>query len=650
VPGAAASVGAAILVVAAWIGRADALEPAQRALLLRSLRESEVATVEAATGGLDSLPTLALEVELQPEIRSFHGRARLDWPNRTGTALPDLLFRLSSNGIRAGEPPRIAWTNLKITLPGGTPRDAAVRQTAATLWRITLPNALAQGARVVIEGDLEGELPQLAPKATDPAQAGLGAVSALSGTAPATGASQYGTFACGDDICTLTGFAPEIPAFIGGRFDDDEGTGIGDPTYSEPVNLLMTVVAPQPWTVVATGVETGRVPAGGGRQRSTFAIAAGREAGIVASAKFSSEESTAAGVKVRAFARKEDESSRRRVLAAAKESLATYDASFGRYPWTELEVVESGLAGGAGGVELPGMVLVASGFYRSPEGLLAMLASPKAPGGGIWTELLDFIVRHEVAHQWWHAQVGSHAQRHPWVDEPLAQWSALHATRRTKGAAAAKRARDMQIALQFQALGGFGVGDGPAARPAGAFSSQAEYAGIVYGKAPLFYEAARGLVGEKVLVEALAGVVTRMRFRRAVPDDVRGALVKAAGAAGPRMDALWRRWFEEAHGREDVGETNPVQLLGMLGLDGLGPLLGGLPQPGAKKPGGKGSRGAMPPGLTAEQQKLFEKLLGGGGADPETMLRLMREMTEQLRKLQQDDPDASDTQPDDAWP
>ena len=41
--------------------------------------------------------------------------------------------------------------------------------------------------------------------------------------------------------------------------------------------------------------------------------------------------------------------------------------------------------------------------------------------GGMTDGMLEFVVAHEVAHQWWHGLVGSDSRDHPYVDEALAQ-------------------------------------------------------------------------------------------------------------------------------------------------------------------------------------------------------------------------------------
>lgn len=580
---------------------AQALTDVERTLLRQSIRPSELKSVEAAVGGLDALALLQLEIDFDLDSRVIEGEARLDWPNTTGRALNEIVFRLSANGPTMAAP-SARFTDLKATLPGASPFAVVAKAESDTVFHVKLPSQLKPGERLVLSGRLSGALAQLADGATDPAQASL---SAFSGGGGQPDGAQYGTFACGDDICTLTGFVPQIPAFLDGAFDTAEGTGIGDATYSEPMNLLFSVVTAPDVTLAATGIELGRARTEHGRRRTSYALAAARELGLVASREFIVSEATVGEVRVRSLSLRAHKPAGIAALSAAKSALADLEKAFGPYPWVRLDIAEAALTGGAGGVELPGLALGASGFYRPLEGLLALAD----PDGRLATDILDFITRHEVAHQWWHAQVGSHAQRHPYVDEPLAQWSALLSTRRTLGAKAANRAKDLQIGMNFQALELMGQADGPVARGAAEFASSVEYAGLVYGKAPLFYEALSREIGEKAVLSALRGLVAKFRFRRATPDDLRTALVAAGGKKGARVDLLWKRWFLEAHGDEDV-HVAPSNLPGALGsLGGLGALPKGLL--------GGGGPGSIDAKALQDALKAMQELMGGSGYDDE---------------------------------
>lgn len=537
----------AILLVTA--SAASALTPDERALLERSIRKGELERVEKATGGLDTLSTISAEIHFDPAEARFSGLARLDWRNPTTHAITELPLRLAPN--TPDTPERLRLSNLAIEQPGGAATALVVREASPRLLWVTLPTPLAPGARVTVTGTLAGQLSVLAGGATEPMRASLGAM--FSGKDVD---GDYGTFSCGDGICTAASLVPDVPAVIDDAFDLGAPSAIGDGHYSEPRNVFLSVIAPSTARVSATGFEVGRVPAGQGRSRTSFALAAARDTAVVISSDFVVDTKVIDGVTVRGFSSREDRSTGQKALEAAASAIKVFDTTLGRYPWAQLDVTESALVGGAGGVELPGLALVGSGFHRPPTGLAAMAD----PTGELFTQTLRFITRHEVAHQWWHAQVGSHPQKHPYIDEPLAQWSAVIATRTADGRAMAARMREMQIAMDFKALALFGHEDGVVAREAGAFDSSLQYAGLVYGKAPLFYEAAEKLIGEERVAKSLREIVARWSFQRTTPDDLRTALKANAGAKGPAIDALWKRWFEQTHGAQDVGKFDYAEL------------------------------------------------------------------------------------------
>jgi aminopeptidase N len=83
------------------------------------------------------------------------------------------------------------------------------------------------------------------------------------------------------------------------------------------------------------------------------------------------------------------------MLTAAQQSVATFSASFGTYPYPELDVV-LGAFPDFGGMEYPTI---------------------------IFSEVDKWTVAHEVAHQWWYGLVGNDQYAEPWLDESLATWS-----------------------------------------------------------------------------------------------------------------------------------------------------------------------------------------------------------------------------------
>jgi aminopeptidase N len=127
--------------------------------------------------------------------------------------------------------------------------------------------------------------------------------------------------------------------------------------------------------------------------------------------------------------------------------------------------------------------------------------------------LLDVVVPHEVAHQWWYVQVGSDQHDHPWLDEALATYSEwLFA-----GDAATRFPETTTPAA-------------PLNSPVSAFADLASYqqTTYVYG-AQLYRDLARE-IGEETLVRGLRSYAQEHRFGTATDEDLVASLSETAGA------------------------------------------------------------------------------------------------------------------------
>jgi hypothetical protein len=93
-------------------------------------------------------------------------------------------------------------------------------------------------------------------------------------------------------------------------------------------------------------------------------------------------------------------------LDVAVKSLEMYQDLFGLYPHARLVVVQGDFPDG---MEFSELVFVSTTWFD------------RYPGDP--ASYLLLITVHEVAHQWWYAQVGNDAARHPFLDEALATYS-----------------------------------------------------------------------------------------------------------------------------------------------------------------------------------------------------------------------------------
>jgi hypothetical protein len=265
------------------------------------------------------------------------------------------------------------------------------------------------------------------------------------------------------------------------------------------------------------------------------------------------------------------------------------------------------------------MVTIAHLFY-APEtmgssipGLRDLLQGGQpADMGGVMDDMLEFIVAHEVAHQWWHAMVGSDSKEHPFVDEALANYSSILYWEALHGKPAADQQAYMQMELNYQLHRAMGGQDLPVDLPAARFKNNFEYAAIVYGKGALYFRALRNQAGKDAFLEILRRYVERNRFRIAEPGDLQRTIeatltTTASPFTSARSQQLAQRWLRESHGDEDIGRLQlsklfdtilPPELLNSEEgkqiktlIDQLGPMLMGLLGGGA---GGNGGQVQLP--------------------------------------------------------
>jgi hypothetical protein len=125
--------------------------------------------------------------------------------------------------------------------------------------------------------------------------------------------------------------------------------------------------------------------------------------------------------------------------------------------------------------------------------------------------------------------------------------------------------RDAQLKMAFQFYRLSGGQDGTCERPTSAFESTGEYAAIIYGKAPLLFDAIRKQMGDAAYFKALRAYVDENRWKWSHAD----TLFKALKGS----EKLRKHWWQEKHADKDLGAGDLAALLknlgGPNGLQGL---------------------------------------------------------------------------------
>jgi hypothetical protein len=609
--------------------------------LLASLRPAARAGAAQSAGvaSLEDLTYYELGLDVDPSAAQFTLHEEVSFTNTTGTTLNEVVFRLYANVLPRSHPatqiPPVTFVSGACSAPYActvvpeSPSAIAVRPSAP----------LAARGRLRVRFELRGALERIDSSRTNILAQGLEGLTSIGASEP-TG--DYGVLSVGDGIASLANFYAEVAPRRQGQWERSEASTLGDLGSDEMSHVHARIDVPPGTHVAATGVtiheDDVTLPASRdasarvGRHRTEVVAAMVRDFAVLAGPSLVSATRVVNGVEIRSHFLPAERAPGERVLDVAAHALEQYERRFGQYPYADLDVVEAPLVGGAGGVEFAGLVTIASMFYRpaaptdGPLAILSGMLGGNTAGLSQMTDsMLEFVTAHEVAHQFWHGVVGSDSRVHPFVDEGLAQWSAMLYLEDRYGAARARQDGDMQVKMNYQLMRLLGQADGSVDRPVDAFGSSLAYAGLVYGKGPYVYRELRSAVGDTVFFDSLRAYVTQYRFRTAGPQAFVDLLAQRVGTrahSAARVRTIAHRWLSETHGDDDLGRADLSSLLGsMLGSQGasMGPEMQQALQmlSGSGLLGGSGTRGT-----------------GAGNGGSREADQLMRELQRALQEAQ----------------
>lgn len=444
------------------------------------------------------------------------GEVTVDYLNQTGEDLDGIPFRLYGNNLEYAEG---AQTLDDVTVDG-EPAEAE-SDLDDTLVTVLLPKSAEDGEAVSISYSFTTTLP------TDPALS--------------YGMFKYDT---GTDTYSLAHWFPLLAGW-----DDVYGWNTGpisvngDPVFTEAAVFDVTLTAPADLVIVTSGSELERADAG---QMSTRHYASGpsRDFVMAASPNFQMIETKVGETTVRSYAWPDSESGSELVLESGAASLALYNELIGPYPYEEMDLVQVNIGNGAGGVEFPGLVYIGSDFY-------SQASEAQMPG------FLEFIVVHEIAHQWFYGVIGNNQYQHAFIDESMANYLSIVYFAATYGTEEAHHQANLQLRLSYFDLL-FQEGDQVVDQPTDAFPTARDYGIIVYGKGALGFQALRHEIGTDAFFEGLASYYHDFSFKVAQPEDLRAAFEEAAGE---ELTEFWSHWFEQPGGEEDFDAADLARLL-----------------------------------------------------------------------------------------
>jgi hypothetical protein len=205
-----------------------------------------------------------------------------------------------------------------------------------------------------------------------------------------------------------------------------------------------------------------------------------------------------------------------RELATLRFGLPYYSAHYGRYPYETLTVVHPQQdVSESGGMEYPTLITT-GGAWLTPPGLLAP----------------EIVTIHEMGHQWFYGLVGTNELAWPFLDEGLNQFAEQDAMAKWRGDASGLDLAGLVVSdATVDAVGGnMAVHNEPVAQPANAFTTGADYGGLVYARTASIVETLRRVYGQEAVGRALGRYARRFRFQHPGPEQLLAVFDEVLGA------------------------------------------------------------------------------------------------------------------------
>jgi hypothetical protein len=489
---------------------------------------------EGSRSALDKRPNATryrINATLDPQQHTISGAQSIQLINSEASTLNEIYLRLYVNAPHYNEG-EIRVENVQVN--GAAARSSL--EIDDTALKIALPQPLEPGQSAEISMDFTTVVP--------------------------SSGGGYGIFNESNGTFALYNWHPELAVYEKGGWLLNPVSDQGDPTNTDTSNYEVRFTAPSELKLVTSGVEIGAQQQGSNTVR-TIVVALARNFVIVASDQFQSVSKEVGGVTVNSYFLPDSAEGGRTTLETAARSIELFSQRFGTYPYTEMDVTQVELGGGAAGMESTGLIMIGSEYYdpsaAAPLGNLGG-AIEGSEGGNI----LEFTTAHEVAHQWWYGVVGSDAYQQPWLDESLTNWSSAFYVDEVSGQAAGLLARDLFIGVPYRAT--LAEGDERLDQNVERFNDE-EYGSIVYGKGALMYDVLRQELGDEKFFEFLRRYYAEQQFDRA---DSAEWLQTLNQVAGKDMTPFYQKWVEGSAIQEsDLPPGGPLSEFFSGNLEGL---------------------------------------------------------------------------------
>lgn len=341
-------------------------------------------------------------------------------------------------------------------------------------------------------------------------------------------ANSHGSNATQSRIYKFTSFYPMpcvYDAFDG--WNTDPYLDVGDPFYQDMAYYNFTIEAPNGVVVAATGELTGQINKGTTIVYNFDPELPVREVTFAASRFYTVETRLISGVNISIYyIPKSSYIWANDAIDYATDGFDFFNDTFGFYPYSTLNIVEEYAA--YLGMEYPAQVYVSEiiDTYSYPT-------STKK-----W--LLEKVIVHEIAHQWWYNLVGVDQVDWGFLDEGLTYWSTDYYAEIIHG-----DWEYFQYTIYYDRVRTYYSTDNLSSKinqsAYNIIEDNLDYGYISYYKSPLIFEKISRTLGQADFILGLKTFFEQFQFEIALLSDLQDILEVIAGYS---LDWLFFPWFD----------------------------------------------------------------------------------------------------------
>lgn len=299
-------------------------------------------------------------------------------------------------------------------------------------------------------------------------------------------------------------------------------TFYGESFYSICSDYSVRVHVPEEYTVISTGVLAETQEEDGGKVCVINALCA-RDFAMVAGPDFQVLTEEVNGITVNSYYIGEERVFGEQMLISGIDALKAFGEAYGKYPYPEVDIVETSLM--AGGMEYSGLVMISS--YTQTY-----------TGGTTDDEnyvMVRDITAHELAHQWFYGLIGTDPYSAPWLDESFAAFSEFVYFEESGD--------DLLLYNLLTTARNQGFLD-PVNLPFKDYDDIENYYYTIYRVGSIMLYDLRNAMGEDVFYDMMRTYVSRHAFENVNSDDFIDAVYEFAGSDNEEVNEVLEQYMD----------------------------------------------------------------------------------------------------------